>query len=273
MQRPVNEPQKRRRISKTSKNAEESTVFLNNLQKNFNRDKFLSDPKNESTKFTTFVQKIFQGCIVSNIRCLSCDNQRSRTEPFFDLSLTIEKDKGLMWSFSQFVASERLQGQNKYKCDNCNAMSDAVRDIRFSFLPSILTIHLKRFSYDKIRQKVTCHVDCPLDLNLDTFSTDQCKSAGTNYELFALILHKGNFSSCGHYVTVIKVNSQTGQFSNGSNKDALWLYLDDDHTSFLSLEKVQSLISSQSSSLNTAYILFYQQREQLMLLSWMPCSI
>jgi ubiquitin C-terminal hydrolase len=250
---------KKRRTSKTSKNAEQSNAYLNGLlHKNIAKDDMIGPPKN------TFVQRLFQGSITSTTKCLSCHNQTYQTDAFFDLSLNIEKDEGLLWSFSQFVASERLQGQNKYRCGNCNTMSDAERYLRFSSLPPVLTIHLKRFSYEKYRQKVTCHVDCPMDLNLDPYSTDRCQAAGTNYELFAIILHKGNFSSCGHYVTVLKIpppkiNGRTtrNQITESSPQ---WLYIDDDHTSFLSNEKVMSLISSQSQSSNTAYILFYQQK-------------
>jgi len=252
------ESRKKRRTSKTSKNAEQSNVYLNGcLQKTFAKDDKIGPTKN------TFVQRLFQGCITSCTKCLSCHNETFQTDAFFDLSLTIEKEKGLLWSFAQFVQSERLQGQNKYKCGNCNTMSDAQRELRFSSLPPVLTIHLKRFSYEKFRQKVTCHVDCPMNLNLDSFSTNQCKSAGTNYELFAIILHKGNFSSCGHYVTVLKIPKPklNGRASrNQALLEPQWLYIDDDHTSFLSQEKVMFLISSQSQSSNTAYILFYQQK-------------
>jgi len=252
------ESRKKRRTSKTSKNAEQSNVYLNGyLQKTLAEDDKIGPTKN------TFVQRLFQGCITSSTKCLSCHNETSQTDAFFDLSLTIEKDKGLLWSFAQFVQSERLQGQNKYKCGNCNTMSDAQRELRFSSLPPVLTIHLKRFSYEKFRQKVTCHVDCPMDLNLDSFSTDQCKAAGINYELFAIILHKGNFSSCGHYVTVLKIPKPKLSGRGSRNQGQLepqWLYIDDDHTSFLSQEKVMFLISSQSQSSNTAYILFYQQK-------------
>jgi len=257
---------KRRRTSKTSKNAEEGNAqvdkFLKKLpapKKQLAQHQQIEQPrilpKSSSLPSPSFVQRLFQGSIVSNIKCLSCHHSSSQTDPFFDLSLNIEKEKGLLWSFGQFVASERLQGQNKYKCGHCNQLSDAEKEIRFSSLPPVLTIHLKRFSYTKYHQKVTCHIDCPIDLNLDPFSTAACQAVGTNYELFAIILHKGNFSSCGHYVVVVKTKQSASKPSEN-----IWIYIDDDHTSFISQENVQLLVSAQSPSLNTAYILFYQQK-------------
>jgi len=105
----------------------------------------------------------------------------------------------------KFVASEKLCGQNKYRCSSCRCMTDALRETQFSSLPPLLMIHLKRFSYDNGRRKVSCHVECPFDLSLDEYSTEECRGKQASYELFAIIFHRGNSSMCGHYVALIKV--------------------------------------------------------------------
>ena len=59
-----------------------------------------------------------------------------------------EEEKGtslpkLMKSFSEV---ERLKGDNKYFCDNCNQLTEAERSLHYNVLPDVLSVHLKRFS-------------------------------------------------------------------------------------------------------------------------------
>lgn len=56
-------------------------------------------------------------------------------------------------------------------------MSDATRELNFESLPPVLTIHLKRFSYTETKRKVSDHVECPMELDLDEFSCDGVKGS------------------------------------------------------------------------------------------------
>lgn len=50
-------------------------------------------------------------------------------------------------SIRQYVAAEKLDGDNKYETDN-HGKQDAKKFIRFKELPPVLQISLNRFDYD-----------------------------------------------------------------------------------------------------------------------------
>lgn len=148
------------------------------------RDEFSHEEQDETPPAppTPLIEKLFQGDTLSSIRCLtyaldhhrisllclifSCGSVSTRLEPFFDLSLPIERKQNLLWcvlflsffispstvltrrSLSNYVAEETMSGTNQYYCSSCAKKTDAIRHSQFSSLPEILSIHLKRFTYN-----------------------------------------------------------------------------------------------------------------------------
>ena len=163
-----------------------------------------SSTSSSSGAADTHVGLLFQGDLESTLQCLRCKYVSRRREPFLDLSLTIEKDKALADSLNAFMAEERLTGADRYHCPRCDARTDALRHVRFAALPSVLTFHLKRFTFDEVKRKVTHHISTPLELSLERFTTTDCFNRHRKYELYAIIFHKGTSSACGHYVTVLR---------------------------------------------------------------------
>lgn len=124
-----------------------------------------------------FVKEIFQGELVSQIRCYECDNFTRRTEPFLDVSLAVSSPGlpgfpvdstpsstshdpqrtlaremrfvgpfSLSWVLSQFCLREKLRGDNKYSCERCGHLAEAERSVMFGRLPLVVTLHLNRFA-------------------------------------------------------------------------------------------------------------------------------
>ncbi|KAI6184460.1 Ubiquitin carboxyl-terminal hydrolase [Aphelenchoides bicaudatus] len=79
---------------------------------------------------------------------------KSKPDIFLDLSLAIKADgelkpyKSLEESMSSFVKLELLNGNNKYRCENCNSLEDAEKGLAIKEFPSILAIQLKRYDFD-----------------------------------------------------------------------------------------------------------------------------
>jgi len=95
----------------------------------------------------TWVHDIFQGYLVNQTRCLCCENVTARRETFLDLSVDIERHTSIAACLRTFESTELLQAGNKFFCDMCGCLQEAEKRLRIYQLPSVLTLHLKRFKY------------------------------------------------------------------------------------------------------------------------------
>ena len=121
---------------------------------------------------------------------------------------------------NSFIVRENLDGNNQYRCENCNNQyHDAEKYCQLKHLPPILTFSLLRFTYDLNtfqRIKETRSFEFPLELDLIAYMEDSFKQQidcdYTKYELYSVIIHSGSAYG-GHYHTYIKDLSQIGAWS------------------------------------------------------------
>ncbi len=261
-----------------------------------------------------FIARSFQGELVSQLHCYDCDSLTKRPELFFDVSIPVLSQSlpgfpeggtplkmksdssggrgsldgssggafvgpfSLSWALSQFCYREKLFGDNKYKCENCNHLVEAEKTLLFSCLPRIMTIHLNRFtthvsSYGVMSggamsvTKIGGNLAVPMSLCLSAWCTHGCANRNAMYHLFAVVFHSGGSCSGGHYTACIRGSmckrlervSEPGEGVAGTdrNEDGSWFYFDDDYVEEVSLEEVLDLLSPLSPAAQTAYILFY----------------
>jgi len=95
----------------------------------------------------TWVHDIFQGYLVNQMKCLCCENVTVRRETFLDLSVDIERHTSIAACLRAFESTELLRAGNKFFCDMCGCLQEAEKRLRIYQLPSILTLHLKRFKF------------------------------------------------------------------------------------------------------------------------------
>ena len=120
----------------------------------------------KNSNSSTFIEKLFQGRLVSQTKCLTCEEVKKRHEEFQDISVPMQKEsldmnprkafsplssektdtRSLDWAISQFASVECLNGDNKYFCDFCTTHTEAEIKTCFDLLPEVLTVHLKRFT-------------------------------------------------------------------------------------------------------------------------------
>ena len=161
-----------------------------------------------------------------------------------------------------FFDPELLTGSNQFICSSCSSLAslsssavspssttpickrDATRRCYLRLLPSVLTIHLKRFSASasgRSMEKLNKPVSFPAQLDLSAFTrpTDSGSgsSSGSMYGLYGVVCHSGGMGG-GHYVCYVR--------RGGSG----WWYASD--------SAVRE--SSESEVLKAqAYILFYER--------------
>ncbi|KAK7464480.1 hypothetical protein VKT23_006650 [Stygiomarasmius scandens] len=193
----------------------------------------------------TLVQKLFEGTLTSETRCLTCETVSSRDESFIDLSIDIEQNSSVTACLRQFSASEMLCHKNKFFCDSCCDLQEAEKRMKIKKLPNILALHLKRFKFQEDLQKyikLAYRVAFPFQLRL--FNTvDDAEDADRLYSLYAIVVHIGNGPHHGHYISIIKTAGT-------------WLVFDDDNVYTIQESDIPKYYGDSNSG--AAYVLYYE---------------
>ncbi|CAF0972981.1 unnamed protein product [Adineta steineri] len=160
----------------------------------------------QGTKQSNLIRSCYEGSTINYTQCKKCEKIFKRSEDYQDLPLVVQDTPNLSTSLANiFTISEQLIGDNQYRCSSCsNNLCDAEKWAKISKLPPILTLPLQRFVYDiktGNRQKKTTRYEFPFEIDLQEFCEESV--AETNYELFAVVIHKGTCYS-GHYYGYIK---------------------------------------------------------------------
>nr|CAB3448201.1 unnamed protein product [Digitaria exilis] len=177
----------------------------------------------------SLVHRIFGGRLRSQVRCTRCSHCSNKVDPFLDLSLEIGNATTLMKALYNFTEEELLDGGEKhYNCQQCKQKVAAKKRFLIDKAPSVLTIHLKRFSPFNPLQKIDKKVDFQTTLNLKPFVSN---SEGTDlkYSLYGVLVHAGWNTQSGHYYCFVRTSS------------GLWHNLDDNQVGNLILLKLTYL--------------------------------
>ncbi|KAL6452602.1 creB Probable ubiquitin carboxyl-terminal hydrolase creB [Candida maltosa Xu316] len=209
--------------------------------------------KEDKSEGRNWCSDIFRGLITNETKCLSCENVTSQQELFLDLSVDIppgESAFSLSYALNNFSKSETLTNQNKFYCNTCSSLQEAVKTIKVKKLPEVLVINLKRFKYDEKMDKLVKLFDSisyPSKLRLFN-TTDDESLEDKLYDLYALVIHIGGGPMHGHYVSICKI------------KAGLWLLFDDETVELVEDSYVMRFFGD-GPGLASAYILFYKQSD------------
>lgn len=146
------------------------------------------------------------------ITCSSCSVESAGSAVGVDiheLELNVAGFSTLEASLADMLSEEALTGDNQYACEApaCRgARRDATRVNRLRVAPAVLSLHLKRFVYDRrtcARKKITAKFAFPQQLDMQpllrpTAGVD-APADGAQYDLAAVVMHKGSAATSGHY--------------------------------------------------------------------------
>eukprot|EP00644_Phytophthora_capsici_P011176 jgi/Phyca11/545551/estExt2_Genewise1Plus.C_PHYCAscaffold_180225 len=186
-------------------------VLLDALEKTF-----------KGTVNETLVNDLYQGSLKDYVQCCQCGYESSRIDNFLDLSLVIrpfgstEMMKTVEEAIELFLRPEVLNKENQWMCDKCKVKRDAIKGLKFSKLPYILMLQLKRFDFDyatmnriKLHNKVTF----PKYLDMNSYVSDENGGVRPHvYELYSVLIHSGSALG-GHYYAYIK-SLESGKWYN-----------------------------------------------------------
>jgi ubiquitin carboxyl-terminal hydrolase 47 len=122
---------------------------------------------------------MYSGKMASYVRCEECGKESLNEMNFMDLSLPIKNEFGtgvlnssVEMALENYIKPEKLDGDNKYMCDNCAKKVNAEKGLKLTSCPPVLMLHLARFTLDwdtLQRVKIYDRVSFPFILNMNDY--------------------------------------------------------------------------------------------------------
>ncbi|KAI8089985.1 uncharacterized protein BX664DRAFT_334380 [Halteromyces radiatus] len=191
---------------------------------------------------SAFIYQIFGGQLQSQLRCYSCNAKSNTFDNFLDLSVDLQQADSVQRALENFIKVDMIGGNDpdtKYRCDSCKQKVNAGKQMTIHQLPSMLCVHLKRFTFDMMRgymRKVTKDIKYTERLDMSPYVSKEIKCSTAMYHLYAVLVHLGYGCDSGHYFAYVKA------------PDGKWFRMDDEEVTPVSLKEVLS---------QQAYMLFY----------------
>ncbi|GAB4819385.1 hypothetical protein N2152v2_006431 [Parachlorella kessleri] len=203
---------------------------------------------------TTLVHHVFGGYLRNQVACLSCGHVSKSYESSLSLVLELpHRAPSLEAALQHFTKRERLDGDNKYRCDRCKAYVPADKSTQFEVGPNVLQICLKRFGIGRFGGKNKSHVSFPEQLDLGPFMADDClDEQPAQYSLYAVVVHQGHQTTYGHYYSLVRQGEK-------------WFRCNDHSVTQVTAHSVLQDTAD-------AYLLFYQRQTPREILATHPTS-
>lgn len=149
----------------------------------------LFDALEESFKGTDMenvIDELYAGELVDYVKCIDVDYSSERRDKFLDYSLAIRpfgsevSMKSLTECIEHYLEPEILDGDNQYFAESVGRKVDAIKGLKFSKLPQIMSVQLKRFVYDFsgeniVQKKINDTVTFPMVLDMNKYVSSRRK--------------------------------------------------------------------------------------------------
>ncbi|KAI8902828.1 hypothetical protein BC833DRAFT_520566 [Globomyces pollinis-pini] len=206
----------------------------------------------------SIIVDMFQGTLKSMLKCMTCGKTSTTYNSFMYLTLPIPARNRsgtkngpvtLQECLEIFLEGEIMDGDDAWHCPRCKKPRKTSKILSIVKFPTILLIHLKRFSFQgPFRDKLDTNVDFPIsNMNMTPYIKQFAQPESYYYDLYAVSNHFGTLSG-GHYTAQVK-----------HQVNDTWYNMDDSRTSEISEREVKS---------NAAYLLFYCRTGQQSMSDW-----
>ncbi|XP_053926187.1 ubl carboxyl-terminal hydrolase 18 isoform X2 [Cuculus canorus] len=200
--------------------------------------------------------------VQEHLACQKCSFETKRNSSMLTLPLPLLDSNSHMLKtledcLQYFFRPEELTDENMCFCGQCGRKTPFLQSMKLVHLPQTLTIHLKRFCFEKSAyiHKLSHYLPFPQDLDFNAILTEnQCgadgnEKAGWQYELFAVVAHSGS-TSFGHYCAYIR-----------SLTECKWYCFNDSEVCQVSWDDVKCTYGHSSLHWGeTAYLLIYMKK-------------
>uniref|UniRef100_A0A4W4HQ75 Ubiquitin carboxyl-terminal hydrolase 48 n=1 Tax=Electrophorus electricus TaxID=8005 RepID=A0A4W4HQ75_ELEEL len=229
-----------------------SKLFLSLLEDTLSQQK---DPTLQNV-----IQQQFCGEFSYVTVCTQCGRSSALPSRFYELELNIQGHKTLAECVTEFLKEEKLDGDNRYFCENCQSKQSATRRITLHSLPRTLNLQLMRFVFDRQsghKKKLNNLISFPEILEME----EKC-----TYDLSAVLIHRGVSAYSGHYIAHVR-DSRTNDWYKFNDEEIekmegkkLQLGLEEDIAETVKSQTRKPKYSKGFHCSRNAYMLVYKRR-------------
>ena len=231
---------------------------------------YLNNLNNINSKIKLF--DFFQGKISNVILCDKINYKSIKEENFIFLSIECNEDSNnLLNCINNFLKEEQLTGENSFLNEKDNKKYDAIRKTSLKELPSILFLHLKRFTNNQ--EKIFNKIEYRDQLNMSEFIEKKNSKKEKVYSLCSVIVHEGYFNT-GHYYVYCKNFNVNLWFKFNDDKvyeiNCLKEVFDDNYGGVYETFQIKenelsgwNIIKCTENKLKTAYLLCYVSNDKI----------
>lgn len=224
----------------------------------------------------------YTGITVQQIKSKECEHVSERDDTCLAIQCDVQGKTNLYESLQSFIEGDVMEGDNKYKCEPCGKLVDAVKRTCLKDIPDHLMLQLKRFEFDLgtlQRSKINDLFEFPMSIDMSKYTFEHLADPEKHipedmFDLVGVVVHKGQ-ADHGHYISYIRVRPTPPE-------GPAWLQFDDaDVTRFspadigencyggFSSGKDGGLLTFQQSPKSyNGYMLFYQRTSTIENRAW-----
>ena len=148
--------------------------------------------------------------LVNTISCTQCQSS-SVTEDKHSI-LQVVAASSVQQAITQIQQTTMLEGENMWNCPLCNEKREAIRSTRFASLPTVLVIHIKRFTNILPSQFFKNSIDVTCTSPISIFEhVDDSTYVKRTYNLRGIVHHSGTREN-GHYTASVFDRKQNKWF-------------------------------------------------------------
>ncbi|KAF9124877.1 Ubiquitin carboxyl-terminal hydrolase 25 [Mortierella sp. 14UC] len=187
--------------------------------------------------------------------CAKCDKVTTKQDRDFDLTVQIDTSnprlvRDLEWGVSDTMKQEVTTEDNKRFCERCKSNEHAQMSNFFISLPKVMILRLQRSNFMQGAIKIPNGVACSQRMNFRQWMSTNYQGDHPDYELCAIIVHRGREIFAGHYFAYIRkdveiettITEPDGE-SSTEKKAYRWLKYNDSSVDPVSDEDMEKLFS------------------------------
>ena len=195
-----------------------------------------------------------------------CTHHRSNESQFYSIQLQVQGKKDIYESLDSLIEGEKMYGENRIFCPECNRKLPATKSQNFKTLPRIFMFVLKRFEFNyqtMQKTKINDYYHFPLILDMNKYTEEYIKNKkdeDNKYKLKSIIIHSGNCDA-GHYYAYILDETSNEWYEFNDTKVEKFNINSLDTEAYGKLDVITDDKGNQIEVENTrsAYMLFYEK--------------